>query len=419
MPIYPGANTYPGSRTFPGEPAGPAPVKVGIPGEPRVIIPTDIPDGVQVLQTDIPVLVSIKTDIPGASWAPTEMPEYLRVNVGDVRGLGLISAAVSSMALQKAAAVQGRGRITVTVAGITLPRPALVRGNGKVTASVTMRLPGAATVTATARMDATAAMSSGIDGLVSGAGQVSATAVMKLPADGLVAGSGKVEAAIAGMVLQFAKDLLGQGQVSATALMRLPSAAAVQASGRIQAATAMSLPAARTLSGSGRVDAQAAMTLPGAASLTPATGFISATASAAPESITPMGLLQTVNFEGNPSGTWYEIPAARWGSSWAAYPLTVKDSAGTGVVVSGSGLSRITVKTQRSSGTGGHYGRYKINGNPNSATVSYVGTNPLTQVFDNVQLVHGDIVTPEYINNGGIAASRTFTNCSIVVEPMP
>lgn len=131
------------------------------------------------------------------------------------------------------------------------------------------------------------------------------------------------------------------------------------------------------------------------------------------------GILQTTNWEGNPNNTWYTIPSANWGASWATYPSTVKDGSGTGVVVSGSGLARIKLTTQTSSGTGNRMGRYKINGVANSEDTTMNSANPYVQTFDNVMLNNGDIVIPEYRNNGTITSQRTFSACSIEITPMP
>ncbi|URG17401.1 putative secreted protein [Rhodococcus phage Mbo2] len=127
------------------------------------------------------------------------------------------------------------------------------------------------------------------------------------------------------------------------------------------------------------------------------------------------GLLQTTNWEGSPNNNWYEIPSANWGASWATYPGTVKSA--NGLVISGSGLATVKLTTQTSSGTGSRLGRYKINGVANSEDTTLNTANPYVQTFTNVQLNDGDIVIPEYRNNGSISSQRTFSACSIEIIP--
>lgn len=128
------------------------------------------------------------------------------------------------------------------------------------------------------------------------------------------------------------------------------------------------------------------------------------------------GLLQTTDYQGNPNNTWYEIPAANWGASWGTYPLTVKS--GNGLIITGSGLAQVKLTTQTSSGTGSRRACFKVNGTRNSEDTTLNSANPYVQTFTNVQLNNGDIVIPEYRNNGSISTQRTFTACSIEITPM-
>lgn len=131
--------------------------------------------------------------------------------------------------------------------------------------------------------------------------------------------------------------------------------------------------------------------------------------------LVPAGLIMNGNWTG-PSGSWTQIPPYMFSIHGDA-PLTVPVDAG--LRISGTGLARITLVTATSSGVANRAARYLINGVPNTESTTLYSPSPWTQTFNNVLLKNGDIVIPEYRNNGSITSQRTFVYpTSILIEPM-
>lgn len=344
----------------------------------------------------------------------------------------------------------GSGRLAVRVFAIAFV-PAEFAGAGAATAQVVAfggahELDAAFTGSGTAVADMTAALSAGF----SGSGTASAIAAPALSAD--FGGDGQLEAAVLA-IASLAADFSGEGDATAifgveggafpvsanfsgegSASAEIVEVEYFEASfaGDGSAAAQMAAALLATFTGDGSTVAavveveQFAAPFAGSGSasakVVPAlragfSGAGSATADMRQAAVVPAGRLQSVDYHGSPSNTWYEIPDANWASSWATYPSTVKS--GNGIKVVGGGLARIKITTQTASGSGSRMARFKVNGVANSEDTTLIGANPAVQMFDNVMLHPGDIVVPEFRNNGVITSQRTFTACSIEIVPMP
>lgn len=206
---------------------------------PRVIIPTRVPDGAWVLPTDVPVhvsvhtpvptpaalatgvpvLVRVQTEIPRPTSVPTEIPEYFTLNIGTLKGLGEISAAVTSVLMESASELVGRGQITVDIIGVVLDGAlAGVRGAGRVSATVTLKLPGVNNLRGLGYISAAVSMTLQSSGLLTAKGQISAAAAQILPAALPLGGKGQISASVESMSMAYPGLFYGIGSLEGSAV---------------------------------------------------------------------------------------------------------------------------------------------------------------------------------------------------------
>ncbi|MFF2026546.1 hypothetical protein [Rhodococcus koreensis] len=388
--------------------------------------------GADVGLADFPRADAATVDFPAVDWAVVDFPPApvpIVAGFAAFSGSGQLSMRVFAIAFVPAAFTGSGAASAVLVAfGGQHELAATFSGSGSAVADMSAALPAGFSGDGTASAITAPALSADF----SGVGQLAAAvlAVANLAADFSGEGEATAIVGIEGGSFPVSANFSGEGAASATVVEVEYIEAAFTGSGSAAAKMASALLAALTgegtasaavvevemfaapFSGSGSATAKVVPALRATFS-----GSGTATADMRQAAVVPAGRLQSTDFHGSPSNTWYEIPAANWASSWATYPSTVKS--GNGIQVVGGGLARIRITTQTASGTGSRAARFKVNGVYNTTDTTVYGDNPLVQTFDNVQLNNGDIVIPEFRNNGVITNQRTFSGCSIEITPMP